>query len=78
MKGIKKLCLNARAKTSSRMEVILCGASKGKGTDGYSIPFLSDGQVCVATTFYSTGHSSPDAYVTTGEICKCPYRKVKT
>jgi hypothetical protein len=73
MDSIEKLCKNAVCSARRRGDILLCAAGKGKT---YELPLLRPGDVCVATTFFSTGHSKPDAYVDPAKIQGCPYRKV--
>ena len=73
MEGLAKLCKDAQCQKLTRGEAVLCTSAKGKT---YNFPVLKTGEVCVATTFYSTGHSNPDIDVDLEKIKKCPYRKV--
>ncbi|MBN2052383.1 hypothetical protein JW756_02675 [Candidatus Woesearchaeota archaeon] len=79
-KDLEKICKFARIESLTRGDAILC--SKGYGVaPGISVPMLSHGDVCVATTFFSSGHINPDVYLETNKMydCsnRCPYKTRK-
>ena len=70
---LKGLCKCAVSKSIKRADIILCSEKQGIAPQ-ISIPFLSKGDVCIATTLYTTGHDNPDAILDYNKISECPYR----
>ncbi|MBN2141891.1 hypothetical protein JW711_01040 [Candidatus Woesearchaeota archaeon] len=75
-KELTAICQDAHFRRVRRGEVVLCGSEHGSGTPSPP-PILTEKDVCCATTFFSTGHSSPDCYYTKEKMYACPYRKCK-
>lgn len=73
-KDLVMICKDAELRHLRRGDAILCKAGKGKDTP-FFIPLLNDGDVCVATTFYNTGHVNPDACYETDKMLECEYKR---
>lgn len=72
-KDIGEICKLAECRQMRRGEAILCSGGYGSKLD-MPIPLLSDGDVCIATTFFSTGHINSDVYTDKGKMKECQYR----
>jgi len=80
-KIVKEICLCGEFRNLKRGPAIFCENGNGKDAPTESIEFMSirKGQVCLATTFYSTGHVNYDSEINVERMEKCPYKikKVK-
>ncbi len=70
----KRLCKHAVCSRRRRGDIVLCARGLGR-EQHYLPPLLKKGDVCVATKFYSTGHSTLDANIEPDKMQGCPYRK---
>ncbi len=79
IKKLEYLCQDAKIVDARRGQPILCASENPEAGIAPQVPypFLAKGDVCVATTFYSTGHSSPDCSCDISKIYECPDRRPK-
>jgi hypothetical protein len=78
-KELENICQDAIVITFTRGNPILCASENplaGKPPD-YPIFPLKNGDVCVATNFYNSGHTSPDCKIYLEKIYNCPYKRPK-
>ena len=71
---IEEICRFAELRHLRRGDALLCKEGKGIAPQ-VPAPLLREGDVCVATTFYSSGHLNPEVYHDTSRMRDCPYRK---
>lgn len=77
-KAVREICPYAQYRNDRRGEQIYCEIAKGKNSpSGFEFIGIKKGEVCVATTFFSTGHSYSGARVDVKEMENCPYRNSK-
>jgi hypothetical protein len=74
---LARLCKDAKVVDARRCSPVLCGSDNPDAgiAPQIPLPLLNKGDVCVATTFYSTGHVDPDCDVDIEKIKTCPYRR---
>jgi hypothetical protein len=75
-KVLKGWCRCAVLRTTRGDDVVLCKKGKGKDTPP-TLQFIGieKGQICYATDFYSTGHSSMEASVDLEKMRECSNRE---
>ncbi|MDD5012590.1 MAG: hypothetical protein PHQ66_03025 [Candidatus Nanoarchaeia archaeon] len=75
-KTVREICSCAQFRNLHRGDAVFCEEAKG-GNPPSGIQFMdvNKGEVCLGTSFYSTGHSSMDSSVDVEEMKKCPYKK---
>jgi hypothetical protein len=73
----ENICDFARKKEMTRGLAVLCSECKGEKSLDFKIPFINKEDICIATTFYNTGHFNPSVQLNTDEMYKCEYRKYK-
>ena len=73
---VREICPCAQYRKERGDDAIYCKDAKGKDPEFNGIQFinLQRGEVCVATTFFSTGHRNYDSNVNLEEMKECPYR----
>jgi hypothetical protein len=73
---VKKICFCAQLRELRGDNMIFCEDEKGKDAPN-SFEFMSirPREICVATDFYSTGHSRYGSIVDINTMKDCPYRK---
>lgn len=76
---LEHLCQDATVVDARRCRPILCASENPDAGIEPQVPYpvLGKGDVCVATKFYPSGHSSPDCSCDTDKISGCPYRRPK-
>lgn len=75
MRDSENICDFARKKEMTRGLAILCSECKGEKPLDFKIPFIDKENVCIATTFYSTGHLNPEVKLDLNKMYNCKYRK---
>lgn len=75
---IKDICSCGQLKQLNRGKAVFCEEAKGNNPPS-SIQFMSinKGEVCVATTFYQTGHNAYDSLIDIEDMKTCSYRQTK-
>jgi hypothetical protein len=73
---IEDICEYAVMRKLRRGEAILCSEGLGIAPQ-VNAPILSEGDVCIATSFYSTGHVNPDCTYDIKKMYECKNRKYK-
>jgi len=78
-KELEHICQDAKVVDTKGCQPILCASDNPDAgiAPQISVPLLSKGDVCIATTFYSTAHSSPDCNCDLNKMYNCPYKKSK-
>jgi hypothetical protein len=75
-KTISGICTCAALRKSRRGSLILCEEGKGiNPPSGFEFMAISDGEICVATSLYSTGHVNYDSEVDIEKMKTCLYRR---
>jgi hypothetical protein len=74
--AVRKICSCAQFRKLRRGDAIFCKEARGKDPAN-SIEFMAikDGEICLATDFYSTGHAGYDWNVNVEKMKGCPYKK---
>lgn len=77
-KTIREICKSAQLRKENGCDVIYCECAKGSNPPSSALYFqIKKGEVCIATDFFSTGHSYLDSYADTEKMEGCPYRNTK-
>ncbi len=76
---IRKTCPHAQYRMLRDGPAIFCEEKKGKDAPS-QIQFMNiqEGEVCVATSFFQTGHIGYSSSVNIGKISECPYKNSNT
>jgi hypothetical protein len=76
-KAVREICSCGRFKERRRGDMIVCDWGKGKDAPmSFEFRHIASGELCIATHFYSTGHSEYDATIDVEEMKTCPYRRL--
>lgn len=75
-KAVREICSCGEFRKLRRGKAVLCGEAKGKDAPN-SLEFIgiNEGEVCIGTEVYSTGHIHYDSEVDVEKMKTCPYRK---
>jgi hypothetical protein len=73
------ICLDAVVQRIRGDDAILCASNNpnaGKAPE-YLVLFLGKGDMCIATSCFPTGHSTPSFYTNESRMYDCPYRRLE-
>jgi len=75
-KAVRKICSVAQYRSTHGDDSIYCECAKGENAPtAFEFIGIQEGEVCVATRFFSTGHSYSSSMVDLEKMKTCPYRK---
>ena len=75
-KTVREICEFGKFKRKNGEDAIYCKEGCGKNPPGHHIMMnIHPGEICIGTTFFSTGHSYPSSYVNLENMKKCSHRE---
>jgi len=75
---IREICSCGQLRILRRGKAVFCEEANGKNAQN-SIEFMviKEGEICIATEFYSTGYINYDSFIDIEKMKECPYRKIE-